>query len=384
MPWKVGTMSELRLNFVQEVVELKRSVAATCRKYGVSRKTGHKWLKRHQAGGPDDLGDRSRRPHHSPARTAASVEEEVLQIRDTFGWGAPKIWAYLRNQAEARSGQRPLPSERTVGTILGRHGRVTQEPTPALTAPQFFERSAPHELWQCDFKGALEVERRRVYPFTVLDDHSRYLLALRVCGDVRMKTAWEALWTTFGEYGLPQQLLCDGAFAASHAGIPTVSWIEGQLIRLGIGPVHGRAYHPQTQGKVERLHGTLEREVWPHVDRRDRQRFAREVERWRREVYNPVRPHEALGGRPPLSRFAPSPRPRPACLPEVSYPSGCEVRKVAHGGDIRWRGYRILVGAGLMGQSVRVEDREHEVAVFFSWKEIRQVPHEELAKDHLL
>jgi hypothetical protein len=92
-----------------------------------------------------------------------------LQIRDTFGWGAPKIWAYLRNQAEARSGQRPLPSERTVGTILGRHGRVTQEPTPALTAPQFFERSAPHELWQCDFKGALEVERRRVYPFTVLE-----------------------------------------------------------------------------------------------------------------------------------------------------------------------------------------------------------------------
>ncbi len=97
-----------------------------------------------------------------------------------------------------------------------------------------------------------------------------------------------------------------------------------------------------------------------------------------------MRPHEALGGRPPLSRFAPSPRARPACLPEVSYPSGCEVRKVGNGGDIRWRGHRILVGAGLMGESVRVEDREHEVAVFFSWIEIRQVPHEELAKDHLL
>jgi len=383
MPWKVGTMSELRLNFVQEVVELRRSVASVCRKYGISRKTGHKWLKRYQASGVGDLEDHSRRPHHSPARTAASVEEEVLRIRDTFGWGAPKIWAHLRNQGEARS-QRTLPSERTIGLILGRHGRVTKEPPPGLTTPQFFERSTPHELWQCDFKGPLEVERRRVYPFTVLDDHSRYLLALKVCNDVQMKTAWEVLWATFAEYGLPEQMLCDGAFAASHAGIPTVSWIEGQMIRLGIGPVHGRAYHPQTQGKVERLHGTLEREVWPHVDRGNRQHFARQVERWRREVYNPVRPHEALDGRPPLSRFAPSPRVRPAFLPEVSYPSGCEVRKVANGGDISWRGYRILVGAGLTGERVRVEDRDHEVAVFFSWKQIRQVPHDELVQDRLL
>jgi transposase InsO family protein len=386
MPWKVGTVSELRLNFVQEVVELRRSVASACRKYGISRKTGHKWLKRYQASGAGDLENRSRRPYHSPARTAAFVEEEVLRIRDTFGWGAPKIWAYLRNQGtqgEAR-GQRTLPSERTIGLILVRHGRVTKEPPQGLTAPQFFERSAPHELWQCDFKGPLEVERRRVHPFTVLDDHSRYLLALRVCSDVQMKTAWEVLWATFAEYGLPEQLLCDGAFAASHAGIPTVSWIEAQMIRLGIGPVHGRAYHPQTQGKVERLHGTLEREVWPHVDRGDRQRFARQVERWRREVYNPVRPHEALDGRPPLSRFAPSPRVRPASLPEVSYPSGCEVRKVANGGDISWRGYRILVGAGLTGERVRVEDRDDEVAVFFSWKQIREVPHDEMVKDRLL
>ena len=101
-----------------------------------------------------------------------------------------------------------------------------------------------HELWQWISRTA-EVERRRVHPFTVLDDHSRYLLALRVCDNVQMKTAWEALWETFGEYGLPEKLLCDGAFAGSHAGIPTVSWIEARLIRLAIAPIHGRPYHPQ-------------------------------------------------------------------------------------------------------------------------------------------
>lgn len=383
MPWKVGTMSEIRLSFVQEIVELKRSMAATCQKYGVSRKTGYKWLGRYRARGADELVDQSRRPQQSPQRTGAALEEEVLRIRDRFGWGAPKIWAYLRNEAEARGAVVVLPSERTLGNILRRHGRIQAEENVQAT-PQFFERSQPHELWQCDFKGPLEVERRRVHPFTVLDDHSRFLLALCVCADVTMKSAWEVLWETFGDYGLPENLLCDGAFAGSHAGIPTVSWIEGRMIRLGIRPVHGRAYHPQTQGKVERLHGTLEREVWPFVDRSSTERFAQEVERWRREVYNPQRPHEALAGRVPLSRFAPSPRVRPARLPGVSYEVGSVLRRVAAGGDISWRNYRILVGAGVVGEQVRVEDRDHEVGIYYGWKEVRRVAHQVLTKERVV
>jgi hypothetical protein len=265
-----------------------------------------------------------------------------------------------------------------------RHGRVPDTPAPS-PAPQFFERSQPHELWQCDFKGPVEVERQRVHPFTVLDDHSRYLLALEVCADVTMKSAWEVLWVTFGEYGLPESLLCDNAFAATgHLGLPTISWFESRLIRLGIRSIHGRAYHPQTQGKVERLHGTLQREVWPFVDRSDKARFARELARWRREVYNPVRPHEALAGRPPLSRFALSPRLRPRTLPAVSYPSGSVLRRVASGGDISWGGYRILVGAGITGETVRVEDSAEEVKVYFCWKEVRRVPHSQLSRDRLL
>lgn len=384
MPWRVGTMSELRWNFVQEVAVLKRSVTASCRKYGISRKTGYKWLGRHRAAGGGKLADRSRRPQHSPRRTAPALEEEVLEVRDRFGWGAPKIWAHLRNVAEGQEVVRELPSERTLGNILRRHGRVSVRLDEEPAAVQFFERSTPHALWQCDFKGPLEVERRRVHPFTVLDDHSRFLLALQVCLDVTMASAWKVLWDTFDEYGLPESLLCDGAFAGGHAGVPTVSWIEGRLIRLGIRPLHGRPYHPQTQGKVERLHGTLEREVWPYVDCSSQAGFTAAVERWRREVYNPLRPHEALQGRPPLSRFTLSPRARPATLPEVTYPLGSVLRKVSNGGDISWSGYRILVGAGLTGEAVRVEEAADTVRVSYAWKEIRRVPQGQLVRGRLL
>jgi transposase InsO family protein len=384
MPWKVPAMSEVRRAFAQEILLLHRPVAAVCRAYGISRKTGYKWLGRYRAADDRPLHDHSRRPRTSPARTAADREQEVLAVRAEFGWGAPKIWAYLRNRAEQRGGAHELPCEKTIGNILRRHGCTVPTAAPAAVPPQFFCRARANELWQCDFKGAVEVERRKVYPFTVLDDHSRYLLALRPSLDVTMASAWAVLWDAFGEFGLPEALLCDNAFGTQYPALPTLSWFEARLIRLGITPRHGRAYHPQTQGKVERLHGTLEREVWPYIDRATLAGFAAGLQRWRVEVYNPLRPHEALDGRPPLSRFQPSARPRPAELPEVVYAPGSVTRRVSNGGDISWQGYRILVGAGLTGEAVRVEERGPEVAVYYAWKQVRCLPQGQLRKGKLL
>src|SRR5262249_34917726 len=188
----------------------------------------------------------------------------------------------------------------------------------------------------------------------------------------------------FGAFGLPQELLCDNAFGTQFTTLPTLSWFEARLIRLGIRPVHGRPYHPQTQGKVERLHGTLEAEGWPYAGRTTGAAFARGLGRWRAEVYNPLRPHEALGGRPPLSRFAPNPRARPERLPEVVYAAGSVTRRVDKGGDISWRGHRILVGAGLHGEAVRVEERDHEGAVFYCWEEGRCLAHDQPVKSKML
>jgi transposase InsO family protein len=365
MPWEVSPVSELRLAFVHQVLTLRRPVAAACRDFGISRTTAYKWLGRYRGDPGEPLADRSRRPHQSPRQTPAAVETAILDVRDRFGWGPRKIHAHLTAAGA------DLPSARTVANVLRRGGRVGPPPAPA-DLPQRFERATPNELWQCDFKGRLEVERRRVYPFTALDDHSRFLLALRPCLDLSMATAWAALWDTFGEFGLPDALLCDNAFG-SPATAPGVSWFEARLLRLGIRPVHGRPYHPQTQGKIERLHGTLERELWPRARRDTLVHFTADLDAWRIEVYNPLRPHEALGDVPPLTRWRPSARRRPAQLPAVEYPAGSVLRKVSTVGDVRWRRYRILAGRGLVGEYVRVEEGTNEVALYYATTEIRRL-----------
>jgi transposase InsO family protein len=359
-------VSELRTAFVHQVLSLGRPVAAACRDFGISRTTAYKWLGRSRSQPEQSLADRSRRPLRSPGRTDTEAEQRVLEVRDRYGWGPRKIRALLTDRGV------DLPSIRTVGAILRRHGRTT--PTPVVPAPmQRFERGAPNELWQCDFKGYLEVGRQRTWPFGLIDDHSRYLLALRPCADQTMATAWAVLWDVFGAVGLPESILCDGAFAARGPGLTGLSWFEARLIRLGIRPAHGRPYHPQTQGKIERLNGTLEAEVWPGIRRDTQEHFAADLEGWRHGVYNTLRPHEALGDQPPLSRWRPSPRPRPAELPPVEYAGDAVVRKVSTVGDVRWRGYRLLAGRGIVGEYVRIEDRGHEVAVYYADHRVRCV-----------
>jgi transposase InsO family protein len=377
MPWKVETMSDVRMAFVHNVVTLKRSVSAACRDFGISRQTGHLWLQRYHAQPEEPLVDHSRRPHSSPARTASAIERAVLEVRDRFGWGPRKIRAYLLARGVN------VPSARTLAAILRRQGRV---PLPPATPPplQRFERAAPNELWQCDFKGPLEVERRRIHPFTILDDHSRFLLALRPCLDQTMNTAWNVLWEAFEAFGLPEAVLCDNAFGTRITRTPGVSWFEARLLRLGIRCLHGRPYHPQTQGKIERLHGTLEREVWPGVRRDALCHFAADIERWRVHVYNSIRPHEALADRPPIARWRPGVRRRPATLPELTYPPGSLLRKVSSVGDVRWRTYRILAGRGIVGDYVRIEEREQEVVLFYAQQPIRSLRLTELTRDTML
>jgi len=377
MPWEVSPVSEIRLAFVHQVESLHCSVTKACADFGISRKTGYKWLKRYRQCPTEPLADRSRRPCSSAVATPENVEKAILRVRAEYGWGARKIHAFLSDKVPN------LPSAKTVGNVLRRNGCITRRPTEPRT-PQFFEHAEPHQLWQCDHKGPLEVGRRKVHPLTVLDDHSRYLLALKPCTDLTMKTAFGVLWDAFGEFGLPERLLCDNAFGTNYQVPKTLSWFDSQLVRLGIRPIHGRPYHPQTQGKVERLHGTLEREVWPHVRRDSLRHFEQDIDRWRLDVYNPLRPHEALGDRPPLSRFRPSPRPRPRRMPKIEYPTGSITRKVSSVGEICWRGYRIMAGGGLVGESVRIEERDHEVAVLYGWKQIRLIPHKELKRDTML
>lgn len=292
MPWSTPHVTELRTAFAHTVRTAKRPISVAAREYGISRKTAYKWLARFDA--QETLNDHSRKPHTSPGRTHPDREHAVLAVRDQYGWGPRKIHAHLTLQ-----GQHP-PAIRTIADLLRRHQTIAP-PTPPVPASQRFERGQPNELWQLDFKGWIEIDRVRVSPLTILDDHSRFLLALRPCTDLTMNTAWNVLWATFAEYGLPETVLCDNAFGTNGSPhSPGLSWFEARLLRLGIRTAHGRPYHPQTQGKVERLHGTLVREVYPRLDTTNLAAFTAGLDHWRQAVYNPLRPHEALGDQPPV------------------------------------------------------------------------------------
>jgi transposase InsO family protein len=366
MPWKgVVTVSEQRIAFVHRVLDQGVCIAQACREFGIARKTGHKWLNRYRQRPQEPLADRSRRPRHSPQGTSADVVEKILAVRDAHHWGAAKIHAYL-----ATRGVR-LPSERTVHAILVRNDRL--KPPEADPPTQRFERTRPNELWQLDFKGPVEVQRQKAYPLTILDDHSRYLLRLVPCRDLRLTTAWDVLWELLEDVGMPEAVLCDNQFRPHASGLIGLGWFDARLIRLGIRPIHGRPYHPQTQGKVERLHRTLSEEALPYVDRSNWERFGQKLEQWRTATYNAIRPHQALEMDVPVNRWRPSGRDRPAKLPALTYPPGSVLRKVQAAGWISFRSCRIRVGAGVAGDRVRILERGRTLEIYYGVHRVRNV-----------
>lgn len=367
MPWPEAVpMSKIRSAFAHSVRLMRTPVAEACRRFGISRQTGHLWLKRYDADPGADLVELSRRPHLSPARTDPGIEAAVLGVRDADHWGARKIHAVLRRRGLG------VPSVRTVHEILIRHGRVSP-PRTAPAAPLRFERSTPNELWQIDFMQGIEVARSRYDQLTVVDDHSRYLLAMPLVVDRTMATAWGLLWDLFGEVGLPGCILCDNGFATNHRTPRTISWFEARLLRLGIHAAHGRPYHPQTQGKVERLHRTIRDEFIPFARRDTVTHYQRDQRRWS-ATYNTRRPHESLADEPPLSRWTPSPRPRPRTLPQIEYPAGSVLRKVSDCGIVRWKRSRILAGNGLAYETVRVLDTGTSIDLYLGDTLARSVP----------
>jgi transposase InsO family protein len=361
---------------VQEVLGRKRPVGEIAAKYGVSRTVVHRWLKRSWAEGVAGMGDRSRRPLCSPRRTPASVEEVVCALRGKREtWGPEKLHRCLQ-----RKGVEGLCSGRTVGRILQRCGKVAPREGPPAAECHCFERPGPNELWQLDFKGHLHLPvypPLRVLPMSIEDDHSRFALTLRANGDCQLPTVWGVLWEVFGEYGLPQAILTDNdTVFRGHTGAVT-TW-TARLWRLGIAHLSGRPYPPQTQGKVERLHGTLQQDVLKRQRFHSLEELQAALDAFR-ETYNHERPHAALELDVPAEHYRPSPR--PAQLPPVEYPEGAVLRKVWRNGAIKVRGCRLHVGEGLAGEQVQLEDRGEGLRLQHAGHSVREVLWDQLRRD---
>jgi len=372
MPWKEVTTMSLRLDFVRLALHEDANMSQLCKRFSISRKTGHKWLKRYQQHGKEALVNQTRRPHISPNRTPAEMEELALQMRDRHpAWGGRKIRSLLLREGHATN----IPCPSTITAILHRYGRMDAAESVKHRAFQRFQKERPNELWQMDFKGHFPMtEGGYCYPLTVLDDCSRFLLGLRACGNENRETVVEQLTSIFRCYGMPDRMLMDNGSPWGDDADNPYTRLTVWLLRLGIDISHGRPHHPQTQGKDERLHRTLKAEL---ISRR---RFAvlpdcqMAFDDWR-DTYNHVRPHEALGMCVPGERYRPSSRPFPEVLPPVLYETDDIVRKVDVCGRISFCSRRFRVGKAFYQQPValRPTDTDGVFDVFFCHKPVAQI-----------
>jgi transposase InsO family protein len=349
MPWPVKNLIHVRVEFVNLALQPDANVRQLCRRFGISPTVGYKWLDRFKREGPQGLADQSRRPKTSPERTEAVVEEKIVTLRREHpAWGARKLRRRLQDLGEC-----DLPAISTINGILHRHRLIRPEQSQASTPFQRFERSAPNQLWQVDFKGHFALRQGRCHPMCSVDDHSRYNVLLAACADQQEPTVQGQLSGSFRINGLPDAILWDNGSPWGSGGGGEYTALDVWLMRLGIRVCHGRPYHPQTQGKEERFHRTLQVEVLARGGWSDCAHVQKAFDQWR-VIYNTQRPHEALGMETPVKRYQPSQRSLPENLPPVEYGSGVEVRWVDQLGQISYRGQPWRVGRAFVGLPVGV------------------------------
>lgn len=365
MPWREASLAEERFEFAILATKGERTFSALCAEFGISRQTGYTWWRRYREGSRD-FTDRSRRPQHSPRRTAAELEAAVVAARQKRpDWGAPKLVKLLEQQDP------PIHlKERTVHRILERHGLIC--PAERKTqAPGRFEREAPNDLWQMDFKGPLGFNKEfSVGPLSMLDDHSRFLLELRHLGSTRSEGVKRTLEQTFDQCGIPNWILIDHGTpwwnAASPWGLTELSvWI----MRLGVRLTYSGIRHPQTQGKVERMHGALQRALRHRKTDLYDQAWLDEF----RHEYNYLRPHAGLQMATPASRWKPSSRPFPRTVTEWEYPAGMQVHRLSGQGQLCWKGRHWEISNALRGQLIGIDLVDSLAVVYFCRTPLREL-----------
>ena len=355
MPFQQMSKNQQRQKLAYRVLCEHLSVAQAAREMGVSRQSAHLWVARAKEVGVQNLAEASRRPRHIARQTPEQIEAAVLEKKGAHpAWGAKKIHALLWPPGPQSSA--PV-CVRTVDRLLSRHGLTGKRCVPPPGRGRF-EREGCNQLWQLDYKGMGAAWH--VWPLSVLDDHSRFCLGLVPVQAKTGQAAWEVLWQLFGEFGLPDCLLCDNGDGFNNTRSLGPTWLQARLWRLGIATTHGRARHPQTQGKVERFHKTLEVELGQAGLRQESVAAAGQSFERFRASYNWVRPHEALGQRVPGALYTPSPRPRPAHLPVPQIAPGATVRKVDSCGKFSYRNRAYRAGRGLAGEWVEVREEETE------------------------
>ena len=344
----------LKRDFVERASAQGANVSALCREFGISRPTGHKWIKRFKAEGHAGLEQQSRRPKSTPLCTAEDVVVAILEARDAHPtWGPKKI-----NEVLSRKWGEQTPSESTIARILRRLGKVkARRKRPALSivdqAPKV-EASAANEVWSADFKGWWKTaDGSRCEPLTVRDAYSRFLLASTIMATPQYERTRVVFEELFKKHGVPQAIQVDnGAPFISSNARAGLTKLSAWWIALGIAVVRSRPGCPQDNGAHERMHRDMRREVQAYAaDTPAAQQ--RDLDKWRQE-FNHIRPHQALGGKTPVQLYKPRNK-RPLRMQVPVYPPDWLRRRVGARGNIRIEGETYLLGLGLAGYDVGLE-----------------------------
>ena len=257
MPWQESTAMSERQEFLGFAQQEGANISELCRRYGISRKTAYKWLGRITPGQEPDYADRSRRPQTSPRRRPRPSRRRSWPCGRPI---PPGERASCGRSWRARTCRRPCRPRAPSRAILRRHDQL-HPPVRSTRDYLRFTAEAPNELWQLDFMGQPDLPTGKVHPLTVLDDHARFALAVVACPHQQAALVREQLTALFARYGLPRRILCDNGPPWGSAATGGMTALEAWWIQLGIAVSHGRPHHPQTQGKIERLHRTIWAEV---------------------------------------------------------------------------------------------------------------------------
>lgn len=361
MAWLRVDPMEQRVRFVFEVKRKIESIARLCRKFGISRKTGYKWLRRYRLHGVNGLHERSRRPRRCPHQTSAAWMRRIKKLRHKYPhWGSKKLRVLLQQRT-----RRPetVPARSTIWQMVRRQGQSVPSKrrrgrTLLRGAPLRVARQA-NEVWAVDFKGRFRTgDGRWCEPLTVSDVASRYVLAVRALPDQSMERTQKAFRKLFRERGLPVCIRCDngGPFASTGAG--GLSRLSVWWQQLGIAVEWITPGHPEQNGVHERMHRTLKAETASPCARTMRAQ-QRRFDPWRRQ-FNQERPHEALSMQVPAQRYQRSRHRYPRRLPVMSYPAGYAVRRVRSNGEIKWHGSKQFIGDALIGMRVGMKSTSPE------------------------
>ena len=358
MPWEETNGMKERVRFIARYLEAGEPFSSLCERFGVSRKTGYKWVDRYESNGLAGLEERSRAPLSHPHAIGAVVVERILAVRKRHPrWGPRKLRVLLQRHYPHLA----VPAASTIGDILGKHGLNRKRRRIRRSSPygdRLADYDHPNAVWCADFKGHFPVAEERCHPLTVSDGCSRYLLACRGLRRPLFKPAQKLFISVFREFGLPDTMRTDNGPPFSTLAPGGLSKLAVWWIRLGIRPERILPGRPDQNGRHERMHSTLKAETAkpPRSSFRAQQRA---FDRFRTE-YNELRPHEALDQRTPASLYRPSLRPYPRELPQIEYPDHFRVVQTYPNGVLSFKSTQWYISGCLVSERVGLEEVDND------------------------